>query len=641
MLLKKCLTILACSFTVTVASAQYSRSAMPAGATKWFGKGEEYLGNNDFAKAATAFENAVKEDPGFLDAYIRLGGIYLQARNYERAGWCYEQVQSRNPKFLQPSLIYFAQARAGSYKFDEALTLIRSYQTVPKLPKASKQKARLLEQQYDFARKAVQHPVPFSPLNLGVDVNTKDAEYLPSITIDEQTLVFTRRVNGEDEEFFISHKDTCGYWAAAVNMGVPPNSSGNEGAQNISADGHYLFFSKCERRSADGITGGGCDLYMSYTETDSTWSVPKPFKATLNTPGYESMPCISVDNKDLYYVSNRDGGYGGLDIWVTHFDEGKWSRPENLGPEINTPYDDIAPFIHFDNQTLYFASEGHPGMGDMDLFMSRKTPDGKWSKPVNLGYPINTVNHEGGMVVNASGSTAYYASNRGNAVGETDLYSFELPAAVKPIPVAFIKGVVKDSISQRRVTSQQVDLLDTLTGQVIASASTNKGDGSYWLAAPSGKNYVLNVERPGYMESKTPVDLHEVKVYDPLEIDVTLAGWELATDMFKAPVYFEYASVLVPDSAAQYLQEIATTLIRYPQLHLVVMGHADALGGAEAKQQYSVDRARNVLQALIALHVPEMQLSAEGYSDSLPQADNETPEGRAMNRRVTFRLEVR
>jgi outer membrane protein OmpA-like peptidoglycan-associated protein len=641
MLFKKCFAILACSFTVSVANAQYSKSAMPASAVRNFEKGETFLGQNDMPKAAAAFEAAVKEAPGFLDAYLRLGGIYLQTRNFERASWCYEQMQAQNPKFLQPSLIYFAQAKAGSYRFDDALGLIRSYQNIPRLSKADKQKAKMLEQQYDFARTAVKRPVPFSPLNLGVDVNTVDAEYLPSLTIDEQTMVFTRRVKGEDEEFFISHKDTCGYWAPAVNMGEPPNSRGNEGAQNISADGHYLFFSKCERRSPDGVTGGGCDLYMSYTETDSTWSVPKPFKATLNTPGYESMPCISVDNKDLYYVSNREGGQGGLDIWVTHFTNGKWGAPENLGPEINTPYDDIAPFIHFDNQTLYFASEGHPGMGDMDLFVSRRGANGKWGKPVNLGYPINTVNHEGGVVVNASGTTAYYASNRGNAVGETDLYSFELPTSVRPIPVAFIKGTVKDSVSQRRVTTQEVELVDTLTGRVVASAITNVGDGTYWMAAPSGGNYVLSVERSGYMESKTPVDLHELKMYDPIEVDITLAGWELASKMFTSPVYFDYASVVVPDSAAQYLEQIAALLIKYPQLHLVIMGHADAMGSPEAKQKFSVDRARNVLFSLMSLQVPEAQLTAQGFSDSVPSGDNETPEGRALNRRVTFRLEVR
>src|ERR1035437_8804520 len=258
----------------------------------------------------------------------------------------------------------------------------------------------------------------FKPQNLGDNINSKDPEYYPSITIDGKKIVFTRRVHGSDakgneltgNEDFYESELIDGEWSKAKPLEGNINSSQyNEGAQNISQDGKWLIFTGC--LFPEGM--GSCDLYISYL-TKQGWSQPENLGPNVNSEFWESSPSLSPDKKDLYFSSSVPGGFGGKDIWVCHRNaDGKWGPAQNLGAEINTAGDEGSPFIHADNQTLYFNSNGHQGYSEKaDLFVSHKQPDGTWSKPENLGYPINTIDEEGSLIVSADGKTAYYASDR-------------------------------------------------------------------------------------------------------------------------------------------------------------------------------------------------------------------------------------
>src|SRR5690606_13360399 len=227
--------------------------------------------------------------------------------------------------------------------------------------------------------------------------------------------------NGIDEDFYLAERDSCGGWFPAAALGEPPNSSDHEGAQMISADDHYLFFMRCGNRSLNGRLMGGCDLYFSYTD-QGRWSQPIPFRGAINTPAFEGMPTLASDNRTLYFVSDRPGGYGGKDIWKSEFIDGLWQIPENLGPTINTAYDETAPWIAIDDQTLYFTSNGHPDFGGNDLFIAKKDAAGKWLAPENLGHPYNSPYEDVSLTLSKDGQKVYFASDRPGGIGGMDLY---------------------------------------------------------------------------------------------------------------------------------------------------------------------------------------------------------------------------
>lgn len=289
-----------------------------------------------------------------------------------------------------------------------------------------------------FRRDAMAHPVPFDPKNMGDNVNSSDDEYLPTLTADGQTLIFTRYNRATMEEDFYSSRLVGGQWSRAVRMGEPLNSEMNEGAGCISQDGRILYFTACGRSDGEGR----CDLYISYRK-DGQWSRPQNLGPAVNTSGWESQPCLSIDGQTLYFVSDRPGGMGGMDIWKSTLTDGSWSKPTNMGPGINTPGDEKSPFISFDNQTIYFSSNGHVGMGGMDLFLCRRTNDTAWGEPQNLGYPINTRGDESSLIVSPDGSTAIFSSDKYGGNGGLDLYCFALPEQVRATPIEYKEEITE------------------------------------------------------------------------------------------------------------------------------------------------------------------------------------------------------
>lgn len=296
-----------------------------------------------------------------------------------------------------------------------------------------------------FRREAMANPVPFSPANMGPAINSDLDEYLPTLTADGSMLIFTRYHRGHmAEDFFSSRRRTLPdnpdslVWAKAVRMAEPLNSDENEGAGCISQDGRILYFTACNR--PDGA--GRCDLYISYRKNGG-WSTPQNLGPAVNTSGYETQPCLSIDGQTLYFVSDRSGGQGGLDIWRSTLVEGRWSKPVNLGPGINTAGDEKSPFISFDNQSLYFASNGLVGMGGLDLFVCRRTADTLWSQPQNLGYPINTSGDESSLIVSPDGRTAIFSSDQYGGAGGLDLYCFDLPVEMQAQAVEYKEEITE------------------------------------------------------------------------------------------------------------------------------------------------------------------------------------------------------
>ncbi|HXB43737.1 MAG TPA: OmpA family protein, partial [Puia sp.] len=357
----------------------------------------------------------------------------------------------------------------------------------------------------------------------------------------------------------------------------------------------------------------------------------------INTEFWESAPSLSPDKRDLYFASNRPGGYGGNDIYVSHYlANGRWSPPENLGPEINTIGDESTPFIHADNQSLYFTSSGHLGYGSNDLFVSRKDATGKWGKPENLGYPINTIEDEGSMVISADGKTAYYASDRADSRGKLDLYTFQLRDDIRPARTLWIKGKVFDKKTLKGLPSA-VELTELQTEQVISKVQTDE-KGNYFITLPVGKDYAFNVNRKGYLFFSENFPLSQKQPDSTYNIDIPLQPIEANAMVILKNIFFDVNKYDLKSESKVELDQIVQLMKENITLKIEISGHTDNVGKPSDNLKLSENRAKSVVIYLTAKGIDARRLSFKGIGDTKPIADNNTEEGRAKNRRTELKV---
>lgn len=582
-----------------------------------------------YEEAAAELEKIVNKYPDYLDAAYTLGDVYRELNNYPKSKAAYLKVIQINPDY------YVVNYSLGMLEFSnshykEAKPYLDKYLSYNSPDSDIVIRARLNAMHCEFAQAAILNPVPFEAVNLGTNINTSDPEYFPAVTADEQTMIFTRRVDNVNEDFFLSKKNE-GEWQKAVNIGPPVNTPDNEGAVCISADGQYMFFTACNR--TNGI--GSCDIYISFLEGDK-WGRPINVGPKINSKYWDSQPSISSDGRTLYFVSNRPGGYGEKDIWMSTLDStNRWTDAVNLGPTINTQFGEFTPFIHHDGKTLYFSSEGHPGMGSMDIFLSRKDDSGKFGKPMNLGFPINTVAEESSLTVSAKGTTAYFASNNSKGNGRLDLYSFSLYKEAQPEKVAYLKGIISDAKTGSRLLAK-IQLYDLETGKLVSEEKSNTVTGEYLVCLPPNKNYALNVSCKGYLFHSENFSLKEQPLNDALKLNVGLNKVKAGETVVLKNIFFETNSFALKDESQVELNKLMALLKENPALKIEIGGHTDNTGIKIQNQQLSNNRAKAVYDYLVKAGIVDTRLSYKGYAETKPIAENTTEEGRAKNRRTEF-----
>jgi tetratricopeptide (TPR) repeat protein len=392
-----------------------------------------------YKEAMSGLNEALSLDPRFVDGYLSRAGINANLRNYNTSVKDFETALVLDPVYSKTYLLPYSISLAGTGNFEKALETVNEFLLTPKLNEqsiaAGKHRKKTYEFAIDYKKKHNAADYVFTPRRLSDSINTPLLEYYPSLTIDGTKMIFTRRVNN-DEDFYESNFIN-NQWTSAKPIGGKINTNFNEGAQNISQDGEILVFTGCNYPEGQG----SCDLYISHRTKNGSWSEAENMGPLINTDFWETSPSLSPDKRDLYFSSTQSGGYGGSDLWVSHrMSNGKWGRPVNLGPELNTAGNEGSAFIHADNQTLYFNSNGHPGYGTTDLYLSRKQNDSTWSIPQNLGYPVNTIDDEGSLIVASDGKTSYYASDRMDTKGGLDLYTFELKKDIQAFKTLWVKG---------------------------------------------------------------------------------------------------------------------------------------------------------------------------------------------------------
>lgn len=581
--------------------------------------------------AIATINKALLIEPKFVDAYLSRAGIYANLKKYDSSVIDFEKGIALDSVYSSTYFLPYSISLAGTGQFQKALEAINIFLQNKTLNQQSIRAGNYRKQVYEFAvNYEIKHPnnnYVFTPVNLGDSVNSIHPEYYPSITIDGKKLIFTRRVD-RDEDFYESNL-VNGKWSRALPLGGKVNTNLNEGAQNISQDGEWIVFTGCNYPEGQG----SCDLYISH-KTKNGWTEAENLGAIVNTDFWESAPALSPDKRDLYFSSNQSGGYGGKDIWVTHRNEkGKWSRPQNLGPSINTKGDESCPFMYADNQTLFFNSNGLMGYGETDLFFTKKLSDSSWGVPVNLGYPINTIDDEGSMIVAADGKTAFYASERSDSRGALDLYSFQLREDIRPPKTLWVKGKVYDAKTKAGLPSS-VELTDINSRQLNSKLQTDE-EGNYLTTLPVGKDYAFNVNRKGYLFYSENYNLNNTTIDSIFTADIPLQPIEAGASIVLKNIFFDSKKTELKPKSLSELDNVIQLMNDNPRLKILISGHTDNIGKDPDNALLSTNRALSVISYLLASkQIARDRLQHKGWGAAKPIADNATEIGRALNRRT-------
>lgn len=514
---------------------------------KNFDKAVEYNIQGDIDKSIKYANKALKNTPGWSQPNLLLASIYAKNNRIELAADFLLKVYNVDDINDSKGIEQLVRLYYSNGFYDEALFYAE------KMISLDTNKLRFSididrwVRNCKFSIEAIKNPVKFNPKNLGKHINSEYEEYLPAISVDGRSLVYSRRFMKDNifqEDFFISEKDTSNAWSLSQPYGDHLNTYGNEGAFSFSADQNMAVFTACDRD--DRI--GRCDLYLLID--GMTYNAGK----VINSVEWDSQGCFSPDGKYLYFVSSRKGGYGGKDIWRSEIAKHGFLEPQNLGPLINTKYDEMSPFLHPDNLTFYFASDGHVGMGDDDIYISRRKNNLEdWGGAVNIGYPINTHNIENSLVVDNDGKTAYYTSNK-SGFGLEDIFVFDLP----------------DNMQADEISELELEIITQKIGEEVVLKNVIFAFNSYAL------------------EKSSFVELDKLIVY----------------------------------------------LKKNPDLEIEIQGHTDDVGNDRENQILSEQRA-NIVFEYLTLRVNNT-LRHKGFGESVPLANNDTEEGRAINRRTSF-----
>ena len=602
--------------------------------------------------AQLVLEELTHDHSDFAEAYFLLAQIHIEKKNYKEAIPLLNQGLKVNNQVMIEAYYTLAECYFKLAEYDNAEKAATGYIRAGGKGKLLLRTELILESCV-FAKDALKHPVNFNPKNLGSTVNSQYDEYYPCITADEKTLLFTRLIPSKNspekmqEDFFLSSRLNDTTYINSFSEAEPVvaiNSTLNEGAPCLSADGQTMIFTACELDDSHYFgprrTGlGRCDLFVSL-KTPTGWTREQPLD-NVNSYSWESQPSFSADGSTLYFVriKTTKTGSSDSDIYMSQINEyGDWSNPVPIPGKVNTPWNEESVCIHPDGQTLYFSSEGHPGMGGLDIFVSRKGSDGNWGTPINLGYPINTAGDENSIQVTAQGQIALMASTRENGYGGLDLYSFELPKFAQPTFTSYIEGIVFEAGTKKPLNSH-LELIDLSTGQVVAGAYAEaKQNGHFLMALPMGKDYALNATSEGYLFSSSNFSLQNHDNRKPYRLDIPLEKIQKDASVVLENIFFATNKSTLEKASGVELQKLVKYMASNATLRIRIEGHTDSDGDEAANMKLSQERSESVRSYLISNGIAADRIEAQGFGETQPIAPNTTPEGKAKNRRTAFRV---
>ncbi|XOV93870.1 MAG: OmpA family protein [Bacteroidota bacterium] len=612
-------------FTFNTLLAQSKKSK------KLYEKSEEALRERNFGGAVDILKKIIKTDPTWGEPYLRLATTYSVLQEKDSTLAYFERYTQITPfSKVNPNLwitIANMNFQKGNYE--------KAHEALDNANSESKQspQARHLAANIEFSLEAIQDPKVILLERLPDEINRLRMQYFPVLTVDNNVLIFTAQGDNSDEELLISYK-VNGNWSRPESISPNINSPSNEGACTISADGRTLIFTSCNGRQGMG----SCDLYISQREGNA-WSNPKNMGPVVNSVGWESQPALSADGKTLYFASSRPGGLGARDIWVTKYNGIGWSEPQNLGSNINTSEDDITPFIHVNGQSLFFSSKGREGLGGYDIYLSNKEENG-WSKPINLGYPINSFNDEVGIFITADGQTAYFSKeiieNSRVVKGELMMFQIKNDTLVKNTS-SYVTGRVLNEDTQQPLQAD-FSMEDLNQSGTIYEVSSDSVTGRYFLVLTQGHEYGVFVSKDNYLFEDLTFKSSSSSFLKPDTVDIYLRPIKEGVSMILENVYFEFNEYALDSKSTAELDQIYRYLLKNSKLNVRIEGYTDNIGTESYNLDLSTKRAKSVYNYLLNKGIDRKRLTFEGYGSIKPIDSNESEEGRERNRRIEFRI---
>ncbi|MFO0356959.1 MAG: OmpA family protein [Sphingobacteriaceae bacterium] len=618
-------------------------------AIKYYEEGQKLYQARKDGEAEKELAKAIKEDDLFIEAHVAYGQMQAAKGNLAEAELHYKRAIEINPKFYSRIFFDYALVLFMEAKYAESKTNFETFLKFERINPNTKDEALFYLKNATFAAEGVKNPKPFKPINVGQGINSENDEYFPAITADGKQFIFTRglpikeRPGFFNEDFYVSNNQTT--WQTAYPI-ANINSFGNEGAPSLSADGNIMFFASCSDEFGDyGAQDrkgyGSCDIFYAQ-KINGKWSRPRNAGPSINTANWETQPSFSSDGKTLYFIRGimSRGNLKEQDIYMSVIgDDGKFSIPVKLNDNVNTPMREESVFIHPDNQTLYFSSEGHVGFGSLDIFMSKRQPDGNWGPAVNLGYPINTVKDENSLLVGPDGTIAYFASNREGGFGGLDVYQFEMPKDIRPEKITYTKGKIFNAKTKEALEAN-FELVDLDNSQTVTQ-SFSDANGQFFVTLTANKNYMVNVNKPGFLFYSDNFSLKgkEADFSKPYLLEIPLQPIDTGSTVELKNIFFDVNKWdLKPESKAE-LEKLISFLTKNPTLKIELGGHTDNSGDKKFNMTLSTNRAKSVFDYLVTNgKIPMNRLSFRGYAETRPKVPNDSPENKAKNRRTEFKV---
>jgi OmpA-OmpF porin, OOP family len=602
---------------------------------------DNYRVRGQYSQAIGMLVEAIEKDKKFVEAYYRLGIVYMSLKDYPTATKYFEQGVSLTADTRKQKVFWFDMGEAYFVQglYDKAETVLKDFLKVENQNTQRIDRANLVLRNVAFAKENIKNLKGYRLRVMSDTINGSVMQYFPVLTADQQAIIFTRRIDGgpnDDEDLMISKKNDRGRWMFPESISKNINTKLNEGTCTISADGRKLIFTSCVGRN--GI--GSCDLYES-KKIGEEWTEPKNLGNGVNSLEWESQPSLSADGRTLFFVSDRKGGIGRRDIWVSTMNEkGEWTRAKNAGKPINSVYDEISPFIHVNSKTLFFASNGLTGFGGYDVFYSEKDSADNWGTPQNFGAPVNDHEDQFSLFITADGQKGYYSHEEATRDGYSisKIYEIDIPEGSRiKFRSNYVKGVVRDKETQQKLRAR-IELINIEKNRVESIVESDSVSGEYLIVLTQGSEYALYINRARYVFQSLNFNYSEVKDFKPITMNVDLEKIKTGTRVVLKNLFFDVDKYELKDKSGTELSKIIQFLKENPSTRLEISGHTDNTGSAQYNRQLSEKRARSVFQYLIDNGIDPKRLSPKGYGPDIPVASNDNEEGRTLNRRIEFKI---